>query len=146
MTDQNKIQEILTTYRTVAVVGLSRSPNKDSYKVSSYLKDNGFKIIPINPYADKILGEKSYKSLLEVPLEIRRTLEIVDIFRPSDNVPRIVEESIKLKKLHRLPHVIWMQINIINNRAAKIARTAGFTVVMNRCMMIEHSKLFQETM
>jgi hypothetical protein len=146
MTVQNKIQKILNTYKTIAVVGLSRSPNKESYMVSSYLKDNGFKIIPINPFASKILGEKSYKKLLEIPFEIQRTIEIIDIFRPSADVPKIVEEAIKLKKIHNLPYVIWMQLNIVNDAAAKIARNAGFTVIMNRCMMIEHSKLFHETL
>ena len=142
MTVQNKIQKILKTYKTVAVVGLSRSPNKESYMVSSYLKDKGFKIIPVNPFATKILGEKSYKKLLEIPFEIQRTIEIIDIFRPSTDVPKIVEEAIKLKKTHNLPYVIWMQLNIVNDEAAKIARNAGFTVIMNKCMMIEHSKLF----
>ena len=142
MTVQNKIQKILNTYKTIAVVGLSRSPNKESYMVSSYLKDNGFKIIPINPFASKILGEKRYKKLLEIPFEIQRTIEIIDIFRPSADVPKIVEEAIKLKKIHNLPYAIWMQLNIVNDEAAKIARNAGFTVIMNRCMMIEHSKLF----
>ncbi len=146
MTVQNKIQKILKTYKTVAVVGLSRSPNKESYMVSSYLKDKGFKIIPVNPFATKILGEKSYKKLLEIPFEIQRTIEIIDIFRPSTDVPKIVEEAIKLKKTHNLPYVIWMQLNIVNDEAAKIARNAGFTVIMNRCMMIEHSKLFHETL
>ena len=142
MTVQNKIQKILKTYKTVAVVGLSRSPNKESYMVSSYLKDKGFTIIPVNPFATKILGEKSYKKLLEIPFEIQRTIEIIDIFRPSTDVPKIVEEAIKLKKIHILPYVIWMQLNIVNDEAAKIARNAGFTVIMNKCMMIEHSKLF----
>ena len=142
MTVQNKIQKILNIYKTIAVVGLSRSPNKESYMVSSYLKDNGFKIIPVNPFASKILGEKSYKKLLEIPFEIQRTIEIIDIFRPSTDVPKIVEEAIKLKKIHNLPYVIWMQLNIVNDEAAKIARNAGFTVIMNKCMMIEHSKLF----
>jgi len=146
MTVQTKINKILKIYKTVAVVGLSRSPNKESYMVSSYLKDNGFKIIPINPFANKILGEKSYKRLLEIPFEIQRTIEIIDIFRPSTDVPKIVEEAIKLKKTHNLPYVIWMQLNIVNDEAAKIARNAGFTVIMNRCMMIEHSKLFHETL
>lgn len=138
---QNKIKKILKIYKTVAVVGLSRSPNKESYNVSSYLKDNGFKIIPINPFASNILGEKCFKNLLEIPFNIQKTIEIIDIFRPAAEIKQIVEDAIKLKKIHNLPHVIWMQLNIINNEASKLAKDSGFTVVMNRCMMIEHSKL-----
>ena len=79
---QNEIKEILSNYKTVAVVGLSREAGKDSHRVSVYLKQHGFNIIPVNPFADEILGEKSYKSLMEIPPEIQKTIEIVDVFRP----------------------------------------------------------------
>jgi predicted CoA-binding protein len=144
MFGQNKIRKILTTYRIVAVVGVSRDSSKDSYLVTAYLKDNGFKIIPVNPFAHKILGEKSYGNLLDIPVELQKTIEIVNIFRPSNDVPGIVAEAIKLKKMHGRPYVIWMQIGIINNIAAQKARNSGLKVVMNRCMMVEHSKLLQE--
>jgi predicted CoA-binding protein len=145
MVEQSKIKEILTNYRTVAVIGLSRDSNKDSYMVSSYLQDNGFKIIPVNPFAHKILGERSYGNLLEIPVELQKTIEIVNIFRPSNDVPGIVEETIRLREIHGLPYVIWMQLGIINDIAAQKAINSGLQVVMNRCMMVEHSKLFQET-
>jgi predicted CoA-binding protein len=138
---QDEIKEILTTYRTVAVVGLSREPDKASYRVSAYLKAHGFRIIPVNPSADEILGEKSYKSLLDIPPEIQKTIEVVDIFRPSKDVPVIVEQAIKLKAMHGKPHVVWMQLGIVNEQAAETAKKAGLTVVMNKCMMIEHSRL-----
>lgn len=144
MFEQKKIREILTTYRIVAVVGLSRDTSKDSYRVSSYLQDNGFKIIPVNPFANKILGEKSYTCLLEIPIDIQKTIEIVDIFRPSNDVPRIVKETIRLRRKHGLPYVIWMQLGIIDDLAAQIAKNAGLEVVMNRCIMVEHSSLFQK--
>jgi predicted CoA-binding protein len=144
MLGQNKIREILTAYRIVAVVGLSRDSSKDSYRVSSYLQDSGFKIIPVNPFADKILGEKSYKTLLEMPIDIQKTIEIVDIFRPSNDVLRIVEDVIRLRKKHGLPYVIWMQLGIINDLAAQMAKNSGLEVVMNRCIMVEHSRLFQK--
>jgi predicted CoA-binding protein len=79
---QQEIKHILTKYKTVAVVGLSREPDKPSYEVAAYLKKHGFRIIPVNPFADEILGEKSYKSLLEVPAKVQETIEIVDVFRP----------------------------------------------------------------
>jgi predicted CoA-binding protein len=80
---QNAIKEILIKYKTVAVVGLSREPDKDSHRVSAYLKKHGFHIIPLNPFADEFLGEKSYKSLLDVPVEVQETIDVVDIFRPQ---------------------------------------------------------------
>jgi predicted CoA-binding protein len=138
---QNEIKEILTKYKTVAVVGLSREPGKDSHRVSAYLKQHGFHIIPVNPFADEILGEKSYKSLLEIPPEIQKTIEIVDIFRPSKDVPPIVEQAIKLKTMHGKLVVVWMQLGIVNEEAAEAAKQAGLTVVMDRCMMVEHRRL-----
>jgi predicted CoA-binding protein len=141
---QNELKEILTRYRTVAVVGLSREPSKDSYRVTAYLKKHGFRIIPVNPFADKVLGEKSYKSLLEIPREIQKTIEVVDVFRPAEDVPPIVEQAIKLKKLYGKPCVVWMQLGIVNEQAAEEARKAGLIVVMDKCMMVEHQHLFSD--
>lgn len=144
MAEQTIINKILIKYRTIAVVGLSRDPNKDSYKVSSYLKTKGYTIIPLNPYADQILGEKSYQSFFDIPSELQKRIEIVDIFRPSQFISVIVDELIKFRNKHGSPYVIWMQLNIINNAASQKARNSGFTVIMNRCMMIEHSRLYHE--
>lgn len=135
----------MTEYKTIAIVGLSRNPDKDSYIVASYLKHHGFSIIPINPFADKIIGEKSYRSLLDLPLKLKKTIEIIVIFRPSNQVLGIVKEAIKLKKTNPLLQVIWLQLNIINNHAAKLAENAGFKVIMNKCMRIEHLRLFGTT-
>ncbi len=139
---RDEIEDILTKYRTVAVVGMSRDPSKDSHRVPEYLKNQGYKIIPVNPTAKEILGLKCYRSLLEIPPEVQRTIEIVDIFRPSEDVPPIVEQAVRLKELYDKPYVIWMQLGIINAQAALIAKDAGLLVVMNRCMMQEHKKLF----
>jgi predicted CoA-binding protein len=139
---QNEIKEALTKYKTVAVVGLSREPDKASYKVSAYLKKHGFRIIPVNPFADEILGEKSYKSLLDIPSEIQKTIEIVDVFRPSKDVPPIVEQAINLKETYGKPYVVWMQLGIVNEQAAEMAKKAGLTVVMDKCMMVEHKRFF----
>jgi len=140
--DNNSFREILTKYKTVAVVGLSKDPSKDSHRVAEYLKNHGFHIIPVNPSAEEILGEKCYKSLLDIPAEIQKTIEIVDIFRPSAEVLPIAEQAIQLKRLHGVPYVVWMQLGIINEQAAELARKAGLTVVMDRCMMQEHKRLF----
>jgi predicted CoA-binding protein len=140
---QNEIKEILTKYKTVAVVGLSREPDKDSYRVSAYLKEHGFRIIPVNPFADEVLGERSYKSLLDIPTEIQRTVEVVDVFRPAKDVPPIVDQAVKLKEMYGKPYVVWMQLGIVNEQAAETAKQAGLTVVMNKCMMVEHKRFFQ---
>jgi predicted CoA-binding protein len=139
---KDSVKETLTKYKTVVVVGLSRDPSKDSHRVAQYLKDQGFHIIPVNPTADEVLGEKSYASLLDMPHEIQKTLEIVDIFRPSTDVPPIVDQAVKLKERYDRPYVVWMQLGIVNEQAATTARAAGLTVVMNRCMMQEHKKSF----
>ena len=139
---KDDVKEILTKYKTIAVVGASRDASKDSNRVAKYLQAQGFRIIPINPTADEILGEKCYKSLLEMPAEVQKTIEIVDVFRPSADTPAIVEQAVKIKERYDKPYVIWMQLGIINEQAAEMARQAGITVVMNRCMMQEHKKLF----
>jgi predicted CoA-binding protein len=141
---RNEIREILTRYKTVAVVGLSREHDKDSYRVSAYLKEHGFRIIPVNPFADEVLGERSYKSLLDIPTEIQRTVEVVDIFRPAKDVPPIVDQAVKLKEMYGKPYVVWMQLGIVNEQAAETAKQAGLTVVMNKCMMVEHARFFSD--
>ena len=137
---QEEINSILESYRTVAVVGLSRDPDKPSYRVAQYLQSVGYRIIPVNPFVDEILGEKSYKSLLDVP----EAIEVVDIFRPAEAVPPIVEEAIQLKSRVGHPKVVWMQLGIVNEEAARQAKAAGFKVVMDRCMMMEHKHLSME--
>jgi predicted CoA-binding protein len=131
----------LKKYKVIAVVGSSKEPEKDSHRVSTYLKQHGYRIIPVNPFADKVLGEKSYPSLLDIPPEIQKTIEIIDIFRPSKDVPLIVEQAVKLKQVYGKPFVVWMQLGIVNEAAAEAARRAGLIVVMDRCMMIEHDRL-----
>ena len=141
MTKEN-IKEILTKYRTIAVVGASRDTAKDSHRVAEYLQSQGFCIIPVNLTAKKILGEKTYKSLAEMPVDVQKSVEIVDVFRPSSETPGIVEQAVKMKERFDRPYVVWMQLGIINEEAAEVAKEAGITVIMNRCMMQEHRKLF----
>jgi len=125
----------------VAVVGLSKDPAKDSFRVARFLKSQGYHIIPINPTADAILEEKSYKSLLDMPENLKNLIEVVDIFRPSEEVPPIVDQVVQLRKKHGKPYVVWMQLGIVNEEAAKKAEEAGLTVVMDRCMRIERRRL-----
>lgn len=139
-----EIKKILDECKTIAVVGLSREPEKDSYQVAAYMKKHGYRIIPVNPFADEVLGEKSYKSLLEIPVEIQKEIDIVDVFRQSEDVPPVVEQAVKLHRSYGKPDVVWMQLGIVNNEAAKVAREEGMTVVMNRCIMQEHHRLFKK--
>lgn len=138
-------REILNKYRVVAVVGLSRDPSKYSNVVATYLQIQGYRIIPVNPTTEEVLNEKSYKTLLEIPPETAKKIEIVDIFRPSADIPPIVNQAVTMKEHYDKPYVIWMQLGIVNEQAAKTARDAGLTVVMNKCMMQEHRRLFQAT-
>src|SRR3989304_8590195 len=120
---------ILKNYKTVAVVGLSKDPGKDSHKVAVYLKSVGFRVIPVNPTADEILGEKAYKSLTDVPMEV----DVVNVFRPSDETGPIVDKAIKIGA-----KAVWMQLGIVNEEAAQKAREAGLQVVMDACLRVTH--------
>ena len=137
MLSKEEIRSILEKYKTIAVVGLSKNPAKESHRVAKYLKTEGYRVVPINPFADTILGEKCYKNLLDVA----ETVEVVDIFRPAKEVLPIVDQAIKLKKKMGNPSVVWMQRGIVNEEAAKRARDAGLAVVMDRCIMAEHKRL-----
>lgn len=139
--EDEQLRQIFSESRTIAVVGLSRETEKASFKVSLYLKEHGFRIIPVNPFADEVLGEKSYASLMEIPADLQRTIDIVDIFRPSSEVRSLVEQVIELKKTLGVPTVVWMQLGIKNVEAEEMAKRAGLTVIMDKCMMIEHSRL-----
>jgi len=133
--------EILLGSRTIAVVGLSKDPNKESFSVSQYLKEQGYRIIPVNPTASEILGERVYPSLLEIPTEEAGRVEVVDIFRPSEQVPPIVEQAIQLRKADGAnPKMIWMQLGIESPAAAEAAKRAGIAVVQNLCVRTEHRR------
>ena len=123
------IKDILETYRTIAVIGLSSQPWRPSYSVSQYMQNAGYRIIPVNPHEREVLGERAYPSLDDVP----ETVEIVDIFRRPEYVPEIVEAAIR-----RNCRVIWMQLGVVNDAAAARARAAGLDVVMDRCILQDH--------
>ncbi len=134
--------EVLLGSKVIAVVGLSKDPSKESYTVSEYMKNHGYKIIPVNPTATEILEEKAYPSLLEIPSGEARTIEIIDIFRPSDQVPPIVDQAIQLRRTHKTnPKMVWLQLGIENAAAAEAAGDAGMVVVQNLCVRTEHRKM-----
>jgi predicted CoA-binding protein len=122
---KEEIKEILSTCKTIAVVGLSREPEKESYRVAKHMQKHGYRIIPVNPFADEVLDEKSYKSLLDIPTEIQKEIDVVDVFRRAEDVPPIVEQAVKLREQHGKPCVVWMQLGIVNEKAAAAARKSG---------------------
>jgi len=129
-----ELKEILTHYKTVAVVGISPKEDRPSYSVASYLKSKGYRIVPVRPDGDIILGEKVYPNLHEIPEEIE--VDVVDVFRKSEEVPPVADEAIR-----RGAKVLWMQEGVINKEAGKKAEKAGLKVVMDRCMKKEHERL-----
>jgi predicted CoA-binding protein len=133
MDDIDSLRRILKENTTIAVVGLSANWYRPSYFAAKYLKDHGYRIIPVNPAYKEVLGEKCYPGLLDIP----EPIDVVDIFRKPEDVPGIVEDAIKIGA-----KVVWMQLGVINEEAAERARGAGLEVVMNRCMKIEHARFF----
>jgi len=128
-----QIRDILSL-KKVAVIGMSRHSSKAAHYVPKFLSDNGYNVIPVNPTAEEILGKKCYDSVSEIDEEI----DIVDIFRPSDQVLLVIQEAIKKK-----PKVIWLQEGIHNSEAEELARKEGIKVVYNRCMLAEHQRLLR---
>jgi uncharacterized protein len=129
------ILDILTKYKTIAVVGLSSNSMRPSYGVTEYMQSCGYHIVPVNPNEREVLGEKSYACLQDVPQEI----EIVDVFRRPEDVPPVVDAAISVGA-----KVIWMQLGIANESAAEKARAAGITVVMDACILVEHKRRRQK--
>jgi hypothetical protein len=132
------IGELLKRAQTIAVVGLSESPMRPSHGVSAYMQAQGYSIIPVNPHISEALGEKSYPSLLDIPPELAKKIDMVDVFRRPQYVDEIVEQTIQLK----IP-AIWLQEDVINERAAEKARQAGIFVVMDLCILKEHRARFR---
>jgi len=132
MNNDETLKEILLATKTIASVGLSANPEKESYGIVQYLKRQGYRVIPVNPTADEILGEKSYPDLESVPEKI----DVVQVFRKPEDVPPVVDSAIKAGA-----KVVWMQEGIVHEEAAQNARQAGLQVVMDACMRATHQRL-----
>jgi uncharacterized protein len=130
--DDAIIQKILTTTKTIAVVGASSKPLRDSLRIAQYLKRQGYIVLPVNPSYTEIDGQKCYPSLTS----INTPIDLVDVFRNPDMVDEIVEEAIAIKA-----KTIWFQLGVVNTRAAQKAEKAGLQVVMNHCIAIDHTRL-----
>ena len=125
------IRRILSTSRTVAIVGLSANPQKASNFVATYLRHEGYRIIPVNPGADEILGEKAYPDLVSIP----EAVDLVDVFRPADECPAIARQAVEAGA-----KALWLQLRIVSEEAARVAEEGGLDVVMDRCTKMEHGR------
>ena len=129
--DALTIQRVIHTAKTVAIVGLSSNPLRASYFVGFYLRRHGYRVIPVNPRETEILGQRCYKSLAEVPGHV----DIVNVFRAPDALPGIAEEAVAIRA-----SALWCQFTVINEQGARIAEAGGVTVVMDRCIKVEHAR------
>ncbi|HST02601.1 MAG TPA: CoA-binding protein [Usitatibacter sp.] len=133
MDDSDKVRRILKGFRTIAVVGLSAQWHRPSFFAAKYLQEHGYRVIPVNPAYETILGERSYKRLADIPGKV----DVVDCFRKSTEIPALAEEAIAIGA-----KVLWMQLGVENAEARARAEAAGLQVVENRCMKIEHGRFF----
>jgi uncharacterized protein len=129
--DPLTIQRVLHTARTIAIVGLSNNELRASYFVGYYLKRHGYRVIPVNPREPEILGEKSYASLLDIPM----TIDVVDVFRAPAALPEIAREAVAIHA-----GALWCQYGVINAEGAQIAEVGGVQVIMDRCLKVEHAR------
>ena len=127
------IQRLLRDTRTIAIVGLSTDPQRASWFVASYLKKEGYRIIPVNPKADTILGEKAYPDLASIP----GTVDLVDVFRPAPECPSVARQAVAIGA-----KALWLQLKLVSIEAAELAAKAGMAVVVDRCVKMEHGRYF----
>lgn len=133
MSDIRTLRQVLQNHRTIAVVGLSADWFRPSYFAAKYMKEHGYRIIPVNPKYTEILGETCYPSLIDIP----HCVDIVDVFRKPADTPAIAQEAVNISA-----KVFWLQLGVMNEDAQTIAQNAGLTVVVDRCVKIEHARLF----
>jgi predicted CoA-binding protein len=136
-TDKHSASEIqrVLQFKNIAVIGMSKNEDKPAHFVPKYLIDHGYNVIPVNPTVNEILGRKSYPAVSEIPEDV----DVVDVFRRSEDVPSVMDDAIRKKGIK----VIWMQSGIYNEEAEKKAKENGIDVVFNRCMMVEHRHYLQ---
>ena len=131
--DINTLRRILKESKTLAIVGLSANWYRPSFFAAKYLQEHGYRIIPVNPAYEEVLGEKCYPSLKDIPEKV----DMVDCFRKSEDIEPLAEQAIEIGA-----KVLWLQLGVINEKAAKMARDAGLEVVQDRCVKIEHGRLY----
>lgn len=133
VTDILTLRRVLREARTVAIVGLSADWHRPSYFAAKYMQEHGYRIVPVNPKYDQILGEKCYPDLQSIP----EPVDLVDVFRKAEDCPSVAEGAVRIRA-----NVLWLQLGVISEEAKRIAQAGGLVVVMNRCVKIEYARLF----
>ncbi|PIW09799.1 MAG: CoA-binding protein [Comamonadaceae bacterium CG17_big_fil_post_rev_8_21_14_2_50_60_13] len=131
-TDTDTLRRVLRNSHTIAVVGLSAEPDRPSYRVAKYLQAHGYRIVPVNPKHPEILGEKSYPDLASIPFAV----DMVDVFRKAQDCVSVAQQAVAIGA-----KVLWLQLGVVNDEAQQVAQAAGLTVVMDRCVKIDHANL-----
>ena len=135
------IEQIFENTSNIAVIGLSKNELRDSYQVSAYMKNAGYNIIPVNPTIDSVMGVKSHNSLKNVPEDVLKNIELVNVFRKSEFVNEIVDEVIEINKKYGRIHTIWMQLGIFYDEIDRISEENKLNIITNKCIKIEHGRL-----
>lgn len=131
------IRRILDTTRTIAVVGLSSKPDRPSHDVAAYLQRAGYRIVPVNPRETEVLGEPAYATLRDIPADL--PIDLVDVFRRAEETPEVAREAVAIGA-----RTLWLQLGIANDEARAIAEDAGLTVIMDRCLKVDHRRLEED--
>ena len=131
---EENIKALLEQCRTIAIVGLSDKPHRDSFKVAQYLQEQGYRIIPVHPRIKEVLGERVYPTLAEIP----EPVDMVNVFRKSEDTPEVVRQALPLK-----PKAIWLQLGIANEEAGRLAAESGIPYIQDRCIKVDHARLMQ---
>jgi uncharacterized protein len=137
--------EVLAKCKTIAVVGASRSPEKEAHTVPRYLKDRGYRIVPINPTAVEIMGERVYPSLLELPDEVARVVDVVEVFRPSEELAQVAAQVVEIKRRYGRAPVFWAQQGLKSEEAKRILDREGIPYLMDACMRTVHQIYVRKT-
>jgi predicted CoA-binding protein len=133
--------EVMRKYRVIAVVGASKNPEKEAFTVPAYLRQHGYTIIPVNPTTAEVNGQKSYPSLADIPEDMAEKVDVVEVFRPSDELPEVARQVARMKQRTGRPFVFWGQLGLENEEAKRILTDAKVEYVMNRCMRVEHQSM-----
>ena len=131
--------EVMRTHKVIAVVGASTNPGKDAHSVPAYLREHGYRVVPINPAADEIFGERAFPSLASMPEQLAKEVEVIEVFRPSEELPQVARQVVELSKKYGRSYVFWAQAGLENDEAKEILTAGGIPYVMNACMRVVYS-------
>ncbi len=133
--------EVMRRYKVIAVVGASKNPGKEANSVPLFLQESGYTVIPVNPTTDSVNGLKSYPSLGDIPTELGKTVDVVDVFRPSEELPQVADQVVVMKRRTGRPFVFWAQLGLENEEAKETLAEARIDYVMDKCMRVEYRNL-----